>query len=395
MKILFLAPQPFYQERGTTIAIDLLLQVLSERGDSVDVLTFHVGEDRKYPNVSLKRIAPFFAPKAVRPGFSLRKTWCDVFLLRDSIRMMRNERYDLVYAVEDAGFIAALLQKLFKVPFVFDMDSSMTTQMIDRFPWLGVLDGPMRRIEAWPMRKAIAVVPMCEDLAKTARRHNDKIVSVLSDVSLVAGSCEHEAENLREVHNIRSPILMYVGNLEEYQGIDLLLDCMAYLKSAGDDAVAVIIGGTPKDIAHYKKVAEEKKLTDHALFVGPRPIAQLGAYLAQGTILMSPRIHGTNTPMKVYSYLDSGVPVVATELPTHTQVMSKNEAALVEPNAADMANTVSALLKNPEERKRLATNARDLIARKHSLVSFRRSANNIFDEIARDIDDEPPIAVND
>jgi hypothetical protein len=49
MNILLLAPHPFYQERGTPIAVDLLLRVLAERGEQVDVLTYHEGEDRAYP----------------------------------------------------------------------------------------------------------------------------------------------------------------------------------------------------------------------------------------------------------------------------------------------------------------------------------------------------------
>ena len=41
MRALVIAPQPFYEERGTLIAIDLLLRALSDRGDQVDLLTLH------------------------------------------------------------------------------------------------------------------------------------------------------------------------------------------------------------------------------------------------------------------------------------------------------------------------------------------------------------------
>lgn len=62
MKILLLTPPPFYQDRGTPIAVDLVLKVLSERGDSIDVLTFHEIRDAAYPQVSIYRIPawPFF-----------------------------------------------------------------------------------------------------------------------------------------------------------------------------------------------------------------------------------------------------------------------------------------------------------------------------------------------
>ena len=50
-------------------------------------------------------------------------------------------------------------------------------------------------------------------------------------------------------------------------------------------------------------------------------------------ILVSPRIRGTNTPLKIYSYLRSGKPIVATDLLTHTQVLSPDVARLVAPDA--------------------------------------------------------------
>ena len=76
MKILLIAPQPFFEERGTPIAVDLMLKALSERGDEVDLLTFHVGADRRHPGVTVTRSRPPFAPGAIPPGFSWKKACC-------------------------------------------------------------------------------------------------------------------------------------------------------------------------------------------------------------------------------------------------------------------------------------------------------------------------------
>ena len=43
--------------------------------------------------------------------------------------------------------------------------------------------------------------------------------------------------------------------------------------------------------------------------------------LLAADVLVSPRLKGLNTPMKIYSYLDSGSAVLATRLRTHTQVL--------------------------------------------------------------------------
>ena len=49
MRVLLLASHPFYQDRGTSIAVDHVLQVLSQRGDCVDVLTYHEGGEKTIP----------------------------------------------------------------------------------------------------------------------------------------------------------------------------------------------------------------------------------------------------------------------------------------------------------------------------------------------------------
>jgi len=386
MRILFLAPQPFFQERGTTIAVDLMVKCLSERGDEVDLLTFHLGADREYPGLTLTRIEPPFAPSSISPGFSWKKIYCDLFMLRTAVRMMRARRYDLIHAVEEASFIAMALSALFRVPYVFDMDSSMAAQMLDRFRWMRPAGRLLYWLETLPMRRALAVVPMCEDLAIRARRYCRGIVHVLKDVSLITDTRSAAAEDLRGRLQIEGPMLMYVGNLERYQGIDLLLQSLAELGETHPDAALVIVGGGQPDIEAYREKAWALGVADRVHLVGPRPVAALGDYLRQATLLVSPRIQGTNTPMKIYSYLDSGVAVVATAKPTHTQVMTGNEAALARPEPAAMAAAIAGLLDDPAERARLARNARSLIRAEHSWESFRSNVHRVFGELEARLD---------
>ena len=102
MKILLLAPQPFYEERGTPIAVDLLLKALSDRGESVDVLTYPIGEDRQYPGVTLHRLPKIPGIRKVKPGPSFPKIVCDVVMMFRAARMARRTRYDVVHAVEES-----------------------------------------------------------------------------------------------------------------------------------------------------------------------------------------------------------------------------------------------------------------------------------------------------
>jgi len=389
MRILMIAPQPYYEERGTLIAIELLLKALSERGDHVDLLTMHLGEDRVFSQGKIIRIQPWPRPGTIKPGLSVGKLWCDVFLFFRAFGLVRKEKYDLIHAVEEAGFMALLLGKVFRVPYVFDVDSSMTTQIIDRFKWIAPFAAPLRWLESLPSRYAVAVVPMCDSLAEEIRAVSKQKIFVLNDISL-PGNPDAKAENLRELLALKDELLvMYVGNLESYQGIDLLLESFARVIESQLSARLVIIGGRSEDIEKYKRQADDLGIAEHVNLVGPKSVAALDQYLVQADVLVSPRIQGTNTPMKIYSYLGSGRAVVATNLPTHTQVMDESVAALAAPEAGEFGAALIKVLSDDQERERLGRQAAILADQKYSWPAFKKQVELIFDEIEQDIARRP------
>jgi len=138
------------------------------------------------------------------------------------------------------------------------------------------------------------------------------------------------------------------------------------------------VGGDPASIERYRRQAGD----DRVQFVGPRPVSELGTWLRQATVLVSPRVQGSNTPMKLYSYLDSGRPVLATRLPTHTQVLDDDVALLVEPEPEAMARGLARLLRDEVLRERLAANARQLAQRELTPEAFRRKLLAFYRAIA-------------
>ena len=136
MRILLLAPHPFFTQRGTPIAEKMLLQVLAAEGHQIDVLTFPEGEDPGIPGVRIHRVRIPAWTRGMRPGFSLKKLAGDAAMLGSCLAKIRGSRYDVVHAVEESVFIALLCKWIFGVPCVYDMDSGLARQMVDRFSWL-------------------------------------------------------------------------------------------------------------------------------------------------------------------------------------------------------------------------------------------------------------------
>lgn len=377
MRILLLAPQPFLQDRGTPLAVNHLLRVLSARGDRVDVVTYHEGRDVEHANVDIHRIAPPRFVRNIRPGFSWKKLLCDFYLAAAAVRLARRHRYDIIHAVEEGVYLALVLGRLFRVRYIYDMDSSLSDQLIEAYPLLRVLRPMFDGLERLAARRAVAILPVCSALAANVARHGPKRQVVLHDVSLL-GEPEQSRESVRGSLGVRGPLVMYVGNLEAYQGIDLLVDSFAIVAAQTDDAELAIVGGAPDDIARYRRKAESRGISKRVHFLGPRPVSALADYLGAADVLVSPRTRGNNTPMKVYSYLDVGRPVVATALPTHTQVLDSNVALLAEPTPEAFAAAMVRVLRDPELRDRLAEAGKALIEKEYSFPVFERTLNDLY-----------------
>jgi glycosyltransferase involved in cell wall biosynthesis len=384
LRILLLAPHPFFQQRGTPIAERMVLEVLSSHGHRVDVLTFPEGEDVNLPGCRILRIPrpPFV--RNVRPGFSVKKLACDAVMLAKTLSLVRRNRYDLVHAVEESAFIGLVVRKLLRTPYVYDMDSGLARQMTDKFPALSRIRRLLEGFESLAVRGALGTLAVCKSLEDQARAcHPGGLVARIEDVSLLAETDEEAMDVPRG-----GPVVMYVGNLESYQGVDLLVEAFRRALPEVPDARLAIIGGAPGDVAALRERCARLELGDRVWLAGPRPVEKLAAYLRQATVLVSPRTHGDNTPMKVYSYLDSGRPLVATRLPTHTQVLTDDLAVLVAPEPDAMARGLVDLLRDPGRRETLAASAREFAQRELTHDAFERKLLRFYNLIAEKIQED-------
>jgi glycosyltransferase involved in cell wall biosynthesis len=228
-------------------------------------------------------------------------------------------------------------------------------------------------------------VAVCAALAEIARAAGARQVFVLCDISLLgqnpAGYTLSPAageESKEQRLNVEKPCLMYIGNLEAYQGIDLLLESFARLNRSRPQAFLAIIGGNEDSIRKYQQKSSALGVAARVRFFGPRPLASMAFMFAQADILVSPRIKGINTPMKIYSYLQSGKPILATDLPTHTQVLDRTTAMLAEPKPDKFAAAMLNLLDNPLLCRQLAQCAVELANEKYSLQAYTDTVEKIY-----------------
>jgi glycosyltransferase involved in cell wall biosynthesis len=207
-------------------------------------------------------------------------------------------------------------------------------------------------------------------------------VSVLEDVPLPGGKEGGEADDLRILFGIDRRFGLYVGNLETYQGIDLLLEGVA--RAGEESPTVVIVGGDVKSVEKYRGKALELGVAKRVYFAGSRPVAQLEAYLRQADFLVSPRAKGVNTPMKIYSYLASGRPLLATAIASHTQVLDDSCALIVPPDPQGIGAGLVKLAEEVEFGERLGAAAARVAEEKYSLDAYREKLLGAYRSLEED-----------
>ena len=121
-------------------------------------------------------------------------------------------------------------------------------------------------------------------------------------------------------------------------------------------------------------------LSSYFIFTGQVQPEEVNQYIQCSDILLSPRTAGTNTPLKVYSYLRSSVPIVATRLLTHTQVMNDDVAVFTDPTPEGFAQGILSILKNTKTARGIVRNAQKLAEEKYSYSMYLKKFSSVLQQ---------------
>jgi glycosyltransferase involved in cell wall biosynthesis len=397
MKILVISPQPFFTPRGTPMSVYYRTLVTAQLGAKIDLLTYGEGQDVKIPGVRIIRIPPFAFLGSVKVGPSLLKLFLDVFLVAWTVALLLGSRYDVVHAHEEAVFFCRFLKPLFGFKLIYDMHSSLPQQLTNfKFTQSRFLIGLFAKLERHCLKAADAIITICPDLAEqvtqligNSRKHFLIENSIFDPIRLSApppsGSTPQGGMVVpeRPLHLPRDRrLVVYAGTLEPYQGIDLLIRSFAIVLREDAGAMLLIVGGSPAQVNHYQQLAQSLGVNDHVRFSGRVAPDTARRYTQAAAVLVSPRCGGTNTPLKIYEQIASGIPLVATDIHSHTQVLSPEVAFLMRPEVEDLARGLLLALRDNGERKRLARNAKMLYEENYSRAVYEGKVRALLEYLS-------------
>ena len=379
-----ISPQPFFEPRGTPISVYQRLEALSALGHQIDLITYHVGKDVDLPNVRIHRVHGHKVIQHVRIGPSRAKILLDVQIFFRAIRMLLGKRYDVIHSHEEAAFFCMFLAWIFRTRHLYDMHSVLSNQLTNfsfgNNPIFVKIFEILERIVLKTSHAVITVGPDLEQYVKTVGK-NIRVV-MIENISLHAyqAPIQHEeVDDLEKRHRLagRLPVI-YTGTYERYQGLDMALDCVERVRESYPNVIFIFVGAKVDQAREWTEKAKRKGLGDHTLFLDVVSPEDSMVYLACASALISPRLDGTSTPLKIYSYLHAEKPIIATRITSHTQVLTDESALLVEPNHKAFAEGILKVLDDPEFAERLGKNAHQLGQDKFGRQDYITKVNQIY-----------------
>ena len=367
MRILKIIPQAFYSSRGTPLSAYHRARELVARGHEVDILTYAVGEE---PPELRARVFRSYGPhftRSIPAGPSRLKIWFDCLLFLNLIVRLCLRRYDVLYAHEEGALLARLAGAVFRIPYVYDMHSSLPLQITDwKFSRSPAVINLFRWVEQLSVRGACAVVAISPAVERAAKQvcPTARCVVIVNHFDTSNNVAPEAVAELRRKYGIapQRKLVLYTGSFVALQALDLLLDAVPKVSAQVPEAVFLLVGGSEGEIAALQGLAERLGIADRVLFERSQPQRLIPTYLAAADVLVSPRTQGINPPGKLLPYLASGRPVVATDTLVHNQILNDRCAILTRPTADGLAEGLICALTDAERTERLLQGAVQVVA---------------------------------
>ena len=382
-RVLLLSPQPFFQWRGSPLRVRFNAQALAELGYDVDLLVMPVGEDKQLPGVTLHRAPNIIRAKDLPIGPSLPKAILDIALYFKASALARRRRYHVIHGIEDAGPIAAVLARRHGAKMIFEKHSDPASYK-KGFVRNAIM-AAYRRVERFSILRADAVIGTGPALVAQAQQiAPGKPVHHVFDIpsSLV----EPDPVKTREARaRLGLPpdavLALYVGSFAVYQGIDLLFHAIPAALRQNPNLYFAVIGGSPEQVDVRQTALMDAGLAERVLFPGHIHPDELPHVLAAADVLLSPRIAGGNTPLKLLDYLKAGRAIVACDNPANRLILNESNARLAAPEPAAFAEGVAALAADAALRGRLGAAGHGLYLSTYNYRQFRKRLSDVYRQL--------------
>ena len=358
---------PFPTGQGSQVFIRQLAEALQTRGHRVHLVAYHLSEPGCRTHLPVLRTPPLPGYAKLNSGPTLYKLLLDLFLAIKLATLVRGAKIDIIHAHNyEAALVALWMRKRWRIPVIYHghtiFEEELPTYFRSRFlkagtRWLGQrLDSVVPR----RMDRCLAITsPMLSRLLKRGVEE-EKMELLPPGIFYEAPGAEEIRAAARKYALEGRPSVLYAGNLDNYQRVDLLLEGFQEVAAECPEAILLIVtNSNPKS---YKRQVERLRLTKHVRFLTGLPFDEVKAVMACGDVAVLPRLSPYGLPIKLLNYMAAGLPVVAFRRAGHILEHLQTGYLVGEENAHGLAGEIIALLRDRGLAAKLGANARKAAA---------------------------------
>lgn len=372
-RVLMIAPTPFFADRGCHVQIAEEIWALQRKGYEILLVTYGLGRD--VPNVRTVRLPHFPWYRKLGPGPSFHKFYLDPLLIVTTLRAARRFRPEIIHGhLHEGNLIGWVVRKFLGIPLLFDLQGSLTGELLaHRFPLVRprLFRKAWYHFEEWINHCADVIVTQSTDVRNelVSFFHVDprRVLLTYDGVNATVFTPQAPDDVLRRSLGIPPGrrVIVYLGTLTSYQGVDDLLAAFPIVQKAIPEAFLLLMGYPNED--YYRERARANGVSEHVLVTGRIPYEEAARYLTLGEIAVSPKQSATEANGKIYNYMACGLPTVAFDTVVNNEILGDLGVYAGAIGDVDgLAAAMSELLRDPERIRALSHAVREKAVAKYS-----------------------------
>lgn len=381
LRIVQVAACPWPTTQGTQVYLRGLVRALVRRGHDVHLVTYHFGEDLPDEGATVHRIAEVPGYRQLRAGPAPAKPLLDAMLAARLLQVTRRVRPHLLHAHNyEAPLAAYAVRALTGVPVLYTSHNLMGDELHSYFASALARRGARllgRVLDASVPRGADAVQVLCPESLDAHLQLGvpaPRLSCVPPGVHL-----EDFGDRPAPLPSSCPPVVLYAGNPDGYQDLDLLLAAFARLLRRRPDAKLHVVSGA--DLAPLRAAASRQGLAPSSLrWQRTSSWEAVREAICGARVAALPRGLCRGFPIKLLNYMVLGRPTVACEGASRVLRPGVDGEVVHSGDVGGFALALQHLLDHPAAADRMGAAARASILREHL---WQHRVEDLEDDYAR------------
>jgi 1,2-diacylglycerol 3-alpha-glucosyltransferase len=373
LNIAMVAACPFPTSQGSQVLIRELSEALVRRGHHLHIVTYHFGEAINCPGLTIHRIPEFFRYNKFRSGPAFRKPLLDILLSRKLDEVVRRHQIQIIHCHNYEAPVAAFpVRYLHKIPVVYHSHNTMSDEFYTYFklklPQI-LACGAANLMDRYIPRHADYVIAINRRVVEFLVKKGTPVSRIKfippgidfgSDDRLVSEGLYPNPKYDRS----NGPIIVYAGNLDGYQRMDLLLEALpSVFKTHAQARLVVLTGSDPEVLLRH---ASALNILDHLEIIHKPDFNLVKHLLLNSTVAVNPRISWSGYPIKLLNYMSAGLPVVAFQGAAPAIDDGFTGLLVQSPDVHAYSHAISSLLSDPGLAKRMGEMGKEMVKHNNS-----------------------------